>query len=151
MTDIQTAYAILNKIAGRSSEAAAYKSWSHVFARQEITIAWENTEGTFNKPWPKINLKNLMKAGHKTLFNLGFRKWDESGLYLIPLWIINYYSEQARRWWHYQPMRRIIMMQRNLYQAMCRSKVLAQRYKKGQSQCTIQSTIPNPLPKPLTR
>jgi len=34
-----------------------------------------------------------------------------------------YYSEQARRWWHYQPMRRIIMMQRNLYQAMCRSKV----------------------------
>ena len=31
-----------------------------------------------------------MKAGHKTLFNLGFRKWDESGLYLIPLWIINY-------------------------------------------------------------
>ena len=29
-----------------------------------------------------------------------------------------YYSDQARRWWHYQPMRRIIMMQRNLYQAM---------------------------------
>ena len=90
MTDIQTAYAILNKIAGRSSEAAAYKSWSHVFARQEITIAWENTEGTFNKSQPRISLKNLMKAGHKTLCNLGFRKWDESGLYLIPLWIINY-------------------------------------------------------------
>ena len=38
--------------------------------------------------------------------------------------IAAYYSDQARRrWWHYQPMRRIIMMQRNLYQAMCRSKV----------------------------
>ena len=30
MTDIQTAYAILNKTAGRSSEAAAYKSWSPI-------------------------------------------------------------------------------------------------------------------------
>ena len=34
-----------------------------------------------------------------------------------------YYSEQARIHWAYVPLRRIIMMQRNLYQAMCRSKV----------------------------
>lgn len=89
-TEIQIAYSILNKIAGHAAESAAYTSWSHEFARQEVSIVWNNADGTFNKSWDRISLDKLMKAGHKTLVNLGFRRWDENNLYLIPLWIVNY-------------------------------------------------------------
>ena len=64
-----------------------YENWDDKFSREQVRGASEEALKEYGS---SINPYDLSQA---EMDNLGFGKWDESGLMLFPLWLRKYIAE----------------------------------------------------------
>lgn len=85
---------ILRDLANKASEGCAYKSWDSDYARKTTEEAWLDNEGIFRrKIGRRFTFEKISLLNEQELHALGFFKWDEAGLRLVPLWVYNYIAD----------------------------------------------------------
>ena len=91
MTDYQLAKEYLKRIALKFAEVETYKNWSNEFVVSEIREFTDNlksTDGYLKVDPSKLSLDEAV--------SLGFQKWDDKGLMLIPLWLLPHLVDEFK-------------------------------------------------------
>jgi len=77
-------------MAGISAQVGAYhKSWGAAYSINKIVAAWKDSD-EFVTSDRRVTLGELQSLSEDELKIFGFGRWNEDGLWLIPLWILNY-------------------------------------------------------------
>lgn len=97
MTTFTDMNSILREIATVASMGAAYEAWDDAFARKEVKNAWSNASDIMRrKRFISFGPSDIKGLSSDELDTLGFGRWDrESGLRLIPLWLVSYISDDT--------------------------------------------------------
>ena len=86
---------VLREIAGRASEGSAYREhWGDKFACDQVAMAWKDDSGPMREARNRrLTLADFWTLTESEMNSLGFGKWGDSGLQLIPLWAFNYIAD----------------------------------------------------------
>lgn len=85
---------ILLELATTAASGCAYKSWSDDFARKECREVWSDENAPLRrKRGVTFTRSEIVAMNQDELNALGFHRWDDSGLRLIPLWAFNYIAD----------------------------------------------------------
>lgn len=85
---------ILREIATSASMSAAYDTWDNEFCRKEVKEVWYDIDAPLRRARNRtVTASEVLSLSKDQLLILGFYKWDDSGLILIPLYLFNYITD----------------------------------------------------------